>query len=615
MNRRLLLLLAAPLAFAACKEPTAAAPTGRQINAELVAHHVRVLASDAMEGRGIGTKGIDAAAQYIAEEMERSGLRPGGIDGTWFQPFEMTVGVQVGTNNALAISSAEGARTPVTFDRDWRPLPFSESGTLEAPVVFAGYGITAPELGWDDYAGLEAKGKFVLVLRHEPGEKDPHTKFGGSDLTRYSELRVKAINARVHGAAGLILVNDSSAHPGDADTLVKVAPEGDASFAGVVAIHLTRAAADRLLLPSGTNIDRLEKSVAEKPASRAVEKTSASVTVDLLKTKKPVKNVIGILKGVDAAMSQEAIVVGAHYDHLGFGGRDSLDPDKTGQVHNGADDNASGVAAMLAVARHLGKHPDGPPRRSIVFMAFTAEEAGLGGSSWFVNHPTWPLEKIDTMLNMDMVGRMLASKLVVFGADTATEFGKILEDSNVDKLVLTAKGDGYGPSDQTAFYSKNIPVLHFFTGAHADYHRTTDDSDKINAEGLAAVARLVARVAGAIADRDNRVTFVESRNIAHAQGSVGSAGGGYGAYFGSIPDFTESEAAGVAITGVRAESPADKAGLTGGDRIVKFGEVTINNLYDLSFALKKYKPGDEVEVAFVRGSETRTVKATLAKHE
>ena len=608
-----LLLLCCVVLFA-CKPAENASPksAGRQIQADAVAHHVRVLASDAMEGRGIGTKGIDAAAKYIAEEMERSGLKPGGLDGTWFQPFEMTVGVAVGTNNALSISGNTFA-----FDRDWRPFAFSDSGTVDAPILFAGYGITAPENDWDDYANIDAKGKIVVVLRHEPAEKDPHSKFAGAEFTRYSEFRVKAINARVHGAVGMILVNDTLAHPGETETLEKIEPEGDASFAGVVAIHVTRATADRLLLPSGTNADRLERALIEggKPASQDLEKSAAKITVDLAKTKKPVKNVVGILPGVDEEMSKEAIVIGAHYDHLGFGGRDSLDPDKTGQVHNGADDNASGTSALLAIGRHFGQHPDGPPRRTLIFIAFTAEEAGLGGSSWYVNHPLWPLDKIDAMLNMDMVGRMNDHKLVIFGADTATEFGKVIEDCNVDHLVVTAKGDGYGPSDQTAFYAKNIPVLFFFTGAHADYHRTTDDADKINAEGLAAVARMTARIAGVLADRDHRVTFVSSQNVAHAQGSVGSAGGGYGSYFGSIPDFSESDVPGVAITGTRAGSPADKAGLVAGDRIVKFGDVPIGNLYDMVFALRKYKPGDEVDVTVVRGSEQKTFKATLQKHD
>ncbi|HVO32206.1 MAG TPA: M28 family peptidase [bacterium] len=610
-------LAAGALALAACTPvtPTNAAPEKRTISAKEVQHHVDVLAADSMEGRGIGTKGLDDAANYIANEFAHSGLKPGGVDGTWFQPFEMTVGVRLGTNDKLTLSSADNAKIPLTLNDDWRPLEFSESAEANAPVVFAGYGITAPELDWDDYAGLDVTGKIVLLLRHEPQEKDPHSKFGGAELTRYSELRVKAINARVHGAVGLILVNDVLAHAGEDDSLVKLAAEGDASNAGIPAVHLKRAAADRMLSGSHLSVERLERAIAEanKPASRVLDNVSASIDVDLEKTKKPVKNVIGVLPGVDPEMSKEAVVVGAHYDHLGYGTRDSLDPDKMGQVHNGADDNASGTSALMAIARFLGQHPDGPPRRTLIFIAFSAEEAGLGGSSFYVGHPTWPLDRIVTMLNMDMVGRMKDKRLVVFGADTASEFHQILDDDNVDKLSISAHGDGYGPSDQTAFYGKNIAVLHFFTGAHSDYHRTTDDADKINSEGLAEVARLVARVAGALADRDRRVTFVPSNNIAQAQGQVGSTGGGYGAYFGSIPDFTESDTPGVQITGTRAGSPAEKAGLAQGDRIVKFGEVTINNLYDLTFALRKYKPGDAIDVVVVRGADTKTMKATLEK--
>jgi hypothetical protein len=596
----LALAACAPLPASNTGAPTPPAP----IDAHEVKAHVDTLAADGMEGRGIGTKGIDQAANYIAMQLAMAGVKP-GVGKSYFEPFEMTVGVTLGSSQSLTIGG-----TPMKLDQDWRPLQFSESGTVQAPVVFAGYGITAPELHWDDYEGVDVTGKIVLVLRHEPGEKDPHSAFDGEDLTRYSELRVKAINARVHGATALILVNDVLAHSGEADELIKLDPEADAVFSGLPAIQIRREVAKTLL---GEDVADAEKKVTDKPASRLLPKTDVRVAVSLVKTHKPVKNVVGVLPGADPALAKEWVVIGAHYDHLGFGGRDSLDPDKTGQVHNGADDNASGDAALLGIARAIAAGPK--PKRSVMFVFFTGEEAGLVGSSWYVNHPLVPLESTIAMLNMDMVGRMRDSKVIAFGADTATEFKDLLEQSNTEKLEISAHGDGYGPSDQTAFYSKNVPVLHFFTGAHADYHRTTDDSDKINADGLASVARLVQRVALGIANRDARVTFVPSSSIAHAQGSTGSAGGGYGAYFGSIPDFTESDVPGVAITGVRSGSPAEKAGLMGGDRIVKFGDVTIGNLYDLAFALKKYKPGDEVQVEFVRGSATKSVKATLRTHD
>ena len=601
----LLSVLAAPMA---CPAPQSARPV--PIDAHVVARHVRVLAADGMEGRGIGTAGLDKAADYIAAEMQAAGLEPGGPDGGWFQPFEMTTGVTLGENNVLELGREHLDSRTLEY---WQPLDLSESGSVSGEVVFAGYGITAPELGWDDYAGLDVKGKIVLVLRHEPGEKDPHSAFNGTDLTRYAEFRVKAINARVHGAVGMILVNDVVAHPEGPDELVKAGTSAQAAFAGLLAVHVKRDEANALL-EEGQTVESLEKAIAGagKPASRPLAGARAAIRVDLRKTRKPVKNVIGVLRGRDPALSKEAVVIGAHYDHLGMGERDSLDPNNVGQPHNGADDNASGTAALLAIARSFGQ-TGVRPKRSIVFMAFTAEEAGLGGSSWYVNHPTWPLERTVAMLNMDMVGRMREKKVVAFGAQTGKELLEILEKANEEKLALTARGSGYGPSDQTVFYAKGIPVLHFFTGAHSDYHRTTDDADKVDSEGLAQVARLVRRTAVAIADRETQISFVPSNEIAHAQGRTGGGTGGYGAYFGSIPDFTESPEPGVVITGTRGGSPADKAGLTAGDRIVKFGEVTIKNLYDLTFALRKYKPGETVDVSYIRGTETKTVKVELGK--
>ncbi len=610
-----------------CRPPAGparpASPEG--ISADQVAHHVRILASDLMEGRGLGTRGLDASGEYVADEMRRAGLAPGGPDGSWFQPFDMTVGVQLGSRNALALvgaarnvsdpkrSAFEGKASVLAIDRDWRPLEFSDSGSVHAPAVFVGYGITAPELGWDDYAGVDVTGKIAVVLRHEPGEKDPKSVFGGADLTRYAELRVKAINARVHGAVGMVLVNDALPHEGDEDLLLALDPDGGVSFAGIPAVHLRREPA-AALFGGADGLLAAERVLAEggRPSSKLLP-GSIGITVDLAKRRLSTRNVVGVLAGRDASLQHEAIVIGAHYDHIGMGGRDSLDPNRAGTPHNGADDNASGTSALLAIARAIASSGV-PTRRSIVFIAFSAEEAGLGGSSWYVGHPTWPLERIAAMLNMDMVGRMRDRKLVAFGADTAAEFSEILRTANTETLEITARGDGYGPSDQTAFYGKGIPVLHFFTGAHADYHRTTDDADRIDADGLASVARLVKRVAIALANRDGRPTFVPSTSIPHAFGQTGSTGG-YGAYFGSVPDFTESELPGVPITGVRAGSPAEKAGLAGGDRIVKFGDVTVANLHDLTFALRKFKPGDEVEVGFVRDGQTRTVRAVLSKRE
>ncbi len=320
------------------------------------------------------------------------------------------------------------------------------------------------------------------------------------------------------------------------------------------------------------------------------------------------RNVIGLLPGRDPALGSEFVVVGAHYDHLGLGGAGSLDPANAGQPHNGADDNASGVAAILEIARRLAL---APPARSVLFVAFSGEEQGLLGSSHYVKHPVVPTERVAAMLNFDMVGRLREDKLVINGAETAAEWRGMLDSLNAAAgFALTAQGGGYGPSDHTAFTIAGRPVLHFFTGTHADYHRATDDASKINAEGIERIAGLAAGVVRAVGDRGAGLTFVASAPPAAPVG--GSRTGGYGAYLGSIPDMTGNPG-GVQLSGVSPGSPAEKAGLAAGDIIVRIGDHAVPDLQAMTTALRAHAPGDEVDVTFRRGGRTLTVKVTLGR--
>ncbi len=325
---------------------------------------------------------------------------------------------------------------------------------------------------------------------------------------------------------------------------------------------------------------------------------------------RPTQNVVALLRGRDPALRDEYIVIGAHFDHLGRSPMFAMDPEAGDAIRNGADDNASGTAAVLDLARLLKANP---PRRSVIFVNFSAEELGVLGSSWFVNHPPVPIERMVAMLNFDMVGRLRNDKLIVYGTSTATELKGIVDSANAvagsAMFRISGGGDGYGPSDQSSFYAKDIPVLHFFTDLHEDYHRATDDADKINAGGEARVVELALRVARAVADRPARLTFV------HIAAPVRTAVSEEGkqTYLGTVPDMGASETKGLLLTGVRAGSPADLGGLKAGDVIVELGGVAVKDLYSYSDALYAHKPGDVVKIVVLRGGERLELSVTLGR--
>ena len=320
-------------------------------------------------------------------------------------------------------------------------------------------------------------------------------------------------------------------------------------------------------------------------------------------------NVIGIMPGSDPDLRGESVIVGAHYDHLGLGGFGALDPDSTGIVHNGADDNASGAAALVHIARRLRGNP---PKRTIVFIAFAGEELGLLGSAYYVRHPVYPLSQTEAMVNMDMIGRIRNNRLIVFGAATAREFPALLDSLNwYAGFDLKATGDGYGPSDHASFYAAGLPVLHVFTDLHEDYHRSTDDVYKINHDGLLRVADFAATIVVALGNRTAPLTLVEvPQPTAAATGSSRSSG--YGAYLGTIPDMTGGTQ-GVRLTGVRKESPAARGGLRSDDVIIRIGRYEVASLRDMSAALKSYKPGDEVDITVLRGGVEHRAPVTLGR--
>ncbi len=325
---------------------------------------------------------------------------------------------------------------------------------------------------------------------------------------------------------------------------------------------------------------------------------------------KSARNVVAIIPGAAAAVRGQVVVVGAHYDHLGLGGFGALDPDSTGRVHNGADDNASGTAALLEIGRLLANRR---PSRTVVLVAFSGEELGTLGSSFFVQHAVpHVIDSLYAMLNLDMVGRLRNARLMALGAATAKEFPALLDSLNSPaRFDLRASGDGWGPSDHSVFFATRHPVLHFFTDLHDDYHRSTDDWEKLNSGGIAQVAEFVANLTLALANRPGALTFVDApRPPATAGGS------GYGAYLGTIPDMTGGgvpDGGGVRITGVRAGSPAESAGLQAGDVITAIGQKRIANLYDMTDALRGHQPGDTVVIVSKRDGVERRATAVLGR--
>ena len=477
-------------------------PVSESSAAEELARHVRTLASDEMMGRGVDTPGIVMARDYIAQEFKSYGLLPGGNNGTYFQRLEVVTGVEAKEPSAARL----GKDPALVLDEDWNPLGFSASGTAEAEVVFAGYGITAKDYGYDDYSGIDVKGKIVLVLRYEPPPKDDKSPFRVQpQASKYAPLQAKASNARDHGAAGMILV-DLSPKEGQKELIPVRRLFGGRSQNNIVAAQIRREILERRLQAEGVSLGELKVKIdrEEKPSSIAIPSVRAALTVKLEKTTRPTDNVVAVLPGSDAKLKPENIVIGAHYDHIGLGHFGTNDFSAEGQIHHGADDNASGTAVMMSAAARLSRSPDRPPR-TIVFVAFTGEELGLHGSRYFVAHPPFPIDSVKAMINLDMVGRMKENRFTAGAVDSAQEFPGLISRAAGGLDIRMRQGGGR--TDHVPFYEKGIPAVHFSTGGHPDYHRPSDTWDKLNIQGMAKVSDIVVALARELAAAKDGLTF------------------------------------------------------------------------------------------------------------
>ncbi len=580
------------------------AKTSLNTDADSLRRHVAYLASERLAGRGVGGEGIRLARDYIAREFTRYGLQPGGDHGSYFQTFDVATGVVVTQPASLSLGDSS-----LPLRQTWTPLGFSATGSVAAEVVFAGYGITARSYGYDDYAGIDVNGKIVLVLRYEPPPLDADSPFQKSPrYSHHATLRSKANNARDHGAVGMIVVNLNTPATAE-EELISLAGSLWRGANDLIAAQVKRARVEKWVGEHGISLSRLKEQIDRKgkPASRALNGAKATLEVSLQEVRQPADNVVGILPGSDPRLRHEAIVVGAHYDHLGLGHFGTPDSTTAGQIHYGADDNASGTALMLRMAEELSRATT-QPGRTIVFIAFSAEELGLHGSRHYVNHPAVPLPEIKAMLNFDMVGRLRDNQVTAFGARSGHELSAIIAQE-ADRFGLRIReSDHIGRSDHMAFYSKGIPSVHFFTGIHPDYHRPTDTWDKLNFLGMARLTQLARATAQRIANQKEPLNFVSlpSRSLADGPEQTGQSR----SYLGSIPDLTATED-GVRLAGVSNGSPAALAGLRSGDIIVRFAGTKIQSLEDLTDQLRISKPGDEVEIVVRRGKEALALKIVL----
>jgi hypothetical protein len=556
---------------------------------------VTYLASDKLEGRRTGEAGAIAAADYVSKRFASLKLKPAR------QKFPYFSGVELGAGNALKINLPETAAT-AKLRTDFMPAGFSSNGEVgPTDVVFAGYGVVSEEAKIDDYKGLDVTGKIVLVFNGtQDGIGNPH-----SLLARFADARVKAKVAHDKGAKALLIIS-GEAKLSD-DRLANLSFDQALGDTAIPTAVIARPVGVMLLggsseedLKQDEEFIKLRKDAGDIGLNLTGRpKATASLTVALTKKQVEAANVVGILPGTDPALKNEAIVIGAHYDHLGHGGEGSLDVNSK-EIHHGADDNASGTSAMLELAARFAKAKNN--KRTIIFIAFSGEEEGLIGSKFYVNNPLFPLDKTVAMINMDMVGRLKDGKLTVGGIGTASEFKALAEAKNMGaKYTLELSEDGFGPSDHSSFYGKQVPVLFLFTNSHADYHKPSDTADKINYAGLSSIVDYAGELAKAIDQNAVKPTY----SVAKSSGLMGRPS--FAVTLGVMPNYSDG-GSGMILDAVRDGSPADKAGLKAGDKVIMLAGKEVRNANDYTVVLGEMKAGQEYEVILIRGSEKMTLK-------
>ncbi|MEO7538603.1 MAG: M20/M25/M40 family metallo-hydrolase [Pyrinomonadaceae bacterium] len=583
--------------------------------------HVTYLAADKLEGRRTGEAGAELAAAYVSNMFGKLGLKPGVLSGSgkgsFMQAFPYVTGVEMAkTGNDFSLRT--GGKQLNRASSSVVPVGFSPNGTVSnAKVVFAGHGITLTGTTYDDYKRdgkpIDVTGSVVLVFDGNPDLDDPHSPFGRIDL------RTKALIAKEHGAIGMLVI--SRERKFEDEKLARMGYDQTLGEAALPTFVISRSTASGILGAGEDHLGRMELPLANHPTVGSYTEPHdthpvLSFKVNLIKKHADAHNVVGILEGNDPQLKNEAIVIGAHLDHLGRGGSGSLAANST-EIHHGADDNASGTAAIIELARRFASAKDN--KRTLVFVAFSGEEEGLIGSKYYVGDPAFPLDKTVAMINLDMVGRLTNDKLNIGGLGTASEFKALIERMNTDdglrmrvakqepKFNLALNDDGFGPSDHSSFYGKRVPVLFFFTGTHVDYHKPSDTADKINYEGLEKVMTFVADIVHEMDQSPVRPTYT----VAKSSG-MGGARSGFNISLGTIPSYADSTD-GLVLDGVRDNSPAAAAGLVAGDKVVKLAGKDIRNVMDYTYVLSEMKAGEEYEIVAIRGGQRKTFKIIPVK--
>jgi len=562
-----------------------------------IADDVKTLASDEFAGRGTGDEGSKQAAAHVETRFHDLGLEPFGDAEGSSRQYKQTFSARVGATIAapkLALTR-KGKKDPqAPAAADVITADGAESGEAKGEVVFVGYGVTAPAVSWDDYAGKDIAGKIALVIDGAPKAKDEKVQ---AALRDFKSTRYKLRTAREHKAAGVILVAAGEELP--------IAPQ-DASGMGVPAVVLKRSAA-KALFPD-IKWDDAEL-VTPKAATKPKPIASAQVTLETRIEPKYADawNVVARLPAkASSKTADEVVVIGAHYDHLGWGGTSYSRAPQTKAIHHGADDNASGTALLLDVARRFSKLAE-RPQRSIVFIAFGAEEFGTLGSRYWVEHPPVAIGNVVAMINADMVGRMRNHELVVEGTGTSNAWPELVRVANEGlSLNLKLGAEGFGASDHASFTAAKVPVAFLFTGVHDDYHLPSDTADKIDASGIDVTATLASRLAFSVAERPERLAFVEAPAPQDPHKGSGT-GRGFRVSLGTIPDYAW-QGKGLKLTGVRPDAPASRAGLQAGDVVVKLGTHEIGNVHDYTFALGDLEPGRETSIEVLREGKRLTLK-------
>ncbi len=564
---------------------------------------IRYLASDELEGRGPQTKGLELAAKRIEEVFAEAGLIGGGDDGTYRKPFEIPVDTKVIEKDTKLVFKTQRGIIELKAGEDFQPLAAGGSGNANAEVVFVGYGINAPRLKYSDYEGIDVEGKIVVVIRREPQQGDDTSVFDGKRTSQHAFIRTKLDAAKKAKAAAIVMVNDPHSTHEKPDELSHPAGFGSRG-AGIPFFHMTKQRLNELLekhpVKAGDKELKTVKEIADQidsdlqPLSQPLDIT-AEVGSKFDEIRAGVSNVIGILEG-EGPLADETIVVGAHYDHLGMGPFGSRRPNQRA-VHNGADDNATGTAAVMELARRLSATK---LKRRVVFIGFTAEERGILGSNHYLANPAIPLDKTVAMINFDMIGMYGKQGLTLGGANTAKEFPELLARATEGAEFKLKQSQSVGGSDHAGFYRKDIPIMFFHTGLTDLYHTPDDDFETIDVAGTATTIDLAERVIREIVELSERPTFVKVAPR-RRQGVV---------YLGVMLDF-DNAVAGAGIQDVAPNSPASKAGMKAGDVIIKIEDKDVARVQDLPAILRQRKPGDEVNVIIKRGDMDVTLKVML----